>query len=178
MCRRSPVSCAMASIGPSGNTMTVPPGRSRPTSRAVHPARPTPSSTKAAFRCPGKTDAGRAVRALVVLAVMADASRAHGEAVGAQAEALFRQGRELLVAGKISEACSAFEQSQKLEPETTTLLNLAACREKNRQYASAWGYFLQAERETRTAVDVDDMRLHDVAKARAAALERKVSKLT
>jgi hypothetical protein len=35
---------------------------------------------------------------------------------GAQAEVLFRQGRHLLAAGQVAEACSAFENSQKVEP--------------------------------------------------------------
>jgi hypothetical protein len=119
-----------------------------------------------------------ASRVLVVLVVVGTASRAYGQEAGAQAEALFREGRELLAAGRIPQACSAFEQSQKLEPATTTLLNLAGCRELNHQYASAWGYFLQAERETRNAVDPDRIKLHAIADARAATLEAKVSKLT
>src|SRR5688572_29480403 len=90
------------------------------------------------------------VAALVVILIAATASRADAQEAGAQAEALFREGRELLASGRIPQACAAFEQSQKLEPATTTLLNLAGCREMNKQYASAWGYFLQAERETRT----------------------------
>jgi hypothetical protein len=125
------------------------------------------------YGCLAKT-----TRVLVVLAVLGTASRAYGQEAGAQAEALFREGRELLAAGRIPQACSAFEQSQKLEPATTTLLNLAGCRELNHQYASAWGYFLQAERETRNAVDPDRIKLHAIADARAATLEAKVSKLT
>ena len=113
-----------------------------------------------------------------LFATLVAASSAHGQVVGAQAEALFRQGRELLVAGKVSEACSAFEQSQRLEPAITTLLNLAGCREMNRQYASAWGYFLQAERETRASVDEESVKFHALAESRAKALEGKVSKLT
>lgn len=126
----------------------------------------------------GKSGAGRTARLLVISAIMAVGSRAHAQVAAAQAEALFRQGRELLEARKVSEACTAFEQSQKLEPAIATLLNLAGCRELNHQYASAWGYFLQAERETRTAVDADGMKFHGVAEARAAAIERKVSRLT
>jgi hypothetical protein len=114
----------------------------------------------------------------LVILIACSASRADAQEAGAQAEALFREGRELLAAGRVPQACSAFEQSQKLEPATTTLLNLAGCREMNKQYASAWGYFLQAERETRTLTDANGMKFHEIAAARADAIERKVSKLT
>src|SRR5215813_3345462 len=90
-------------------------------------------------------------------------SAALAQPAGAQAEVLFRQGRDLLAAGKVAEACSAFEESQKLEPAVTTLLNLAGCREKLGQLATAWGMFLQAVRETRAAPDDDKQQLHDLA---------------
>jgi hypothetical protein len=103
---------------------------------------------------------------------------AGAQPAGAQAEVLFKQGRELLAAGKIPEACAAFEASQKLEPAVTTLLNLAGCREKNNQIATAWGLFLEAERQTRSASDDVAKQLHDVAQERAKNLEQRVSKLT
>src|ERR1043165_7438851 len=88
----------------------------------------------------------RAVLGCVLLAV---AAPAHAQSK-AQAEVLFRRGVELMDAGKVDEACDAFEDSQKLDPVTSTLLNLAACREKRGQLATAWGLFLEAERETRS----------------------------
>src|SRR5689334_15756470 len=83
-----------------------------------------------------------------------------------------------MAAGKYAEACSAFEQSQKLEPAIATLLNLAGCREKVGQIATAWGLFLDAERQTRGASDAANQQLHDVARDKAAKLEPRVSKLT
>lgn len=38
-------------------------------------------------------------------------------------------------------------------PVPSTLLNLASCRERNGQLATAWGLFLDAERATREATD-------------------------
>ncbi len=105
-------------------------------------------------------------------------STALAQPAGAQAEVLFRQGRDLLAAGKIAEACSAFEESQKLEPAVTTLLNLAGCREKLGQIATAWGLFLEAARQTRSAADATSEQFHDVARARAQKLEPRVSRLT
>jgi hypothetical protein len=105
-------------------------------------------------------------------------SVAHAQPAGAQAEVLFRHGRELLAAGKTAEACTAFEESQKLEPAVTTLLNLAGCREKLGQIATAWGLFLDAARQTRSAGDAANQQLHKVAQARAQKLEPRVSELT
>jgi hypothetical protein len=117
------------------------------------------------------------MRRLALTLVLLWPSLALAQQAGAQAETLFRQGRDLMAAGKLPEACSAFAESEKLEPAVTTLLNLAGCREKNHQIATAWGLFLEAERQTREATNAADRQLHDVAKKRAAALEPRTSKL-
>jgi hypothetical protein len=97
---------------------------------------------------------------------------------GAQAEVLFRQGRDLLAAGKIDEACRAFAESQKVEPTATTLTNLAGCYEQLGQLATAWGLFLDLERQTRTGSDATTTHLHGLAVDRAAKLEPRISTLT
>jgi hypothetical protein len=117
------------------------------------------------------------MRWLAVALVLVSSSAALAQPAGAQAETLFRQGRDLMAPGKLPEACSAFAESQRLEPAVTTLLNLAGCREKAGQIATAWGVFLDAERQTRDATKAADKQLHDVAKKRAAALETRISKL-
>src|SRR5262245_40404877 len=113
---------------------------------------------------------------LVLLALAA--RTADAQPSGAQAETLFRQGKELMAKGKIAEACAAFDASQKLDPTIATLLNQAACREKNGQFATAWGLFLEAERQTRTATDAATQQLHQVAATKAAKLEPRLSTLT
>lgn len=115
---------------------------------------------------------------VVVLAVIGSTASAYAQPAGAQAEVLFREGRDLMAAGKYGEACAAFQKSQQLDPAITTLLNLAGCREKNGELATAWGLFLDAERKTRTATDATTVKFHAVAKQRAAALEPRISKLT
>jgi hypothetical protein len=96
----------------------------------------------------------------------------------AEAESLFRQGRELMEEGKVSEACAAFHESQQLDPSVSTQLNEANCREKNGQLATAWGLFIDAERQSRAASDEATQQLHQVALERSTALEPRVSKLT
>jgi len=117
------------------------------------------------------------MRRLVLTVVLLCPSLALAQPAGAQAETLFRQGRDLMAAGKLAEACNAFAESEKLEPAVTTLINLAGCREKNGQIATAWGLFLDAERQTRDATNAADRQLHDVAKKRATTLEPRTSKL-
>jgi hypothetical protein len=57
------------------------------------------------------------------------------------AGALFDKGRQYLAAGKYAEACAAFEQSQRLDPQLGTLFNLATCNEHLGKLATAWGQF-------------------------------------
>ena len=100
---------------------------------------------------------------------------AHGQA-SPQAEALFRDGKQLMKDGKLAEACAAFEGSERAEHNVATVLSLADCREKNRQYASAWALFLQADSQTRS--DPKKAALNTTAKRRAHALESRLSYLT
>jgi hypothetical protein len=118
------------------------------------------------------------IRALVAVLLATASTVAAAEPASARADQLFRHGRELLAAGKTAEACAAFEQSQQLEAAVTTLLNLAACREKNGQLATALALFADAEHQTRGARDAPTQQLHDVAKGHVGKLEPRVSKLT
>ena len=115
------------------------------------------------------------IAALVAVTTAHTGARAQSST--AQAEALFRQGKDLIAHGKIAEACAAFDASQKLEPTIATLLNQAACREKNGQLATAWGLFLDAERQSRAATDDPTRQLHQVATDHAAKLEPRLSTL-
>jgi hypothetical protein len=60
------------------------------------------------------------------------------------AEALFQDGRNLLEAGEVSEACAKFVMSQRIEPKLGTLLNVAACHELQGKTASAWAEFTES----------------------------------
>jgi len=109
----------------------------------------------------------------IVLAAMAPPAFAQPASV--QAQSLFDEGRRLRQAGKIAEACAAFDASQKLDPVVTTLLNLAECREQNHQLATAWGAFVDANRMARAS---NNDKLGRVASSHAHKLEPRLSRLT
>jgi hypothetical protein len=93
----------------------------------------------------------------------------------ASAEALFREGRDLLSAGKVAEACLKFQESQRQDPSPGTLLNLAACHAKQGKAASAWAEYLAAKRAAQTANRTD---LADEAQRQADQIAPQRSFLT
>jgi hypothetical protein len=90
----------------------------------------------------------------------------------ASAEALFEQGRTAAARRDWQHACSAFEQSQGLDPAVGTLLNLGECRYRLGKLASAWQDFVEALREL---PDGDDRRPY--AQQRAAELDKRAPRL-
>jgi hypothetical protein len=106
--------------------------------------------------------------------VAAPGATAQAQSTG-EAEKLFRDGKALMKQGKTDEACDAFEASQRMESNISTVLSLADCREKNGQLASAWGWFLKAESMTRG--DPGRAALNATARRRSAALEPRLSYL-
>ena len=102
---------------------------------------------------------------------IADASAADRAA----ARALFDQGRTLTSQGKYAEACPKFEESQRLDPGIGTQFNLADCFERTGRTATAWAMFLDVASAARQAGQKDREK---VARARAAALDPKLSRLS
>jgi tetratricopeptide (TPR) repeat protein len=113
-----------------------------------------------------------------VYVLIALATPAGAQPASTQADQLFYKGRSLMTAGKVAEACAAFEQSQKLDPAVSTLINLAACREKLGQLASAWRLLRVAELQTQAANDDVTAQLRKIVLERVGKLEPRVPKLT
>jgi hypothetical protein len=95
-------------------------------------------------------------------------------AQSAEAEALFREGKKLVKAGKLAEGCAKLEASERVESSTGTLLNLGDCREQNHQLASAWAAFGKA---AGSAKKDHDAKRESEARRRAKVLEPRLAKL-
>ncbi len=93
----------------------------------------------------------------------------------ALAEALYDEGRRLMAEGQHPAACAKLEESQRLDPATGTLLNLAACRELEGRIATAWMLFKDAAAAARRDGRQDRVEYAD---RKAAELAPRVSRLT
>jgi len=92
----------------------------------------------------------------------------------AAAQALFDEGRSLVKAGRMRDACPKFEESQRLDPGIGTQLNLADCYERTGRTASAWTLYIEVAVAARQARQ-DERATH--AATRASALKDKLSHL-
>jgi tetratricopeptide (TPR) repeat protein len=88
------------------------------------------------------------------------------------AEALFEAGRQALERGDYAAACDRFEESLRLDSAVGTLLNLANCKQKTGQLATAWQLF----REAAQRLPPKDAR-RKIAEQRASELRKRVPQL-
>jgi serine/threonine-protein kinase len=91
------------------------------------------------------------------------------------AEALFDEGKRLMLEGKFAAACEKLEESERVDPAIGTLLYLAECYEKSGRPASAWATFREAASAARASGQLERAR---VGQERAARLEPSLVKLT
>jgi hypothetical protein len=92
----------------------------------------------------------------------------------ASAQVLFDEGKKLMADGKFAEACPKLEESQRLDPTSGTLINLAACYEQQGRIATAWAAFLDAATAANRAGNPEREK---AARDRAAALAPRLSKI-
>jgi len=109
-----------------------------------------------------------AISAFVILLTVS--ATAHAQ--NAAAESLFNDGERLMKEGKLTEACQAFEGSNRIEARAGTLINIGLCREQNNQLASAWSAFKDA------LTRVKDPNKKQLATQHANAIEPRLSYLT
>ena len=98
-----------------------------------------------------------------------------GVAYADEAEALLKDGKKLMGAGKLAEACPKLEESQKLDPKSSTLLEVAICHEKQGKIATAWSEFIDAEGQARKE---GRGKLEGDARQRGRKLEPKLPRIT
>jgi hypothetical protein len=116
-------------------------------------------------------------RALAFLAAVTSFARfAHAQdSAEQQAQALFDEGRRLLLEGQIELACPKFARSETLSPSGGTLLNLADCLEKSGKTASALVKFREVRSRAHAAGRAD---VESMARKRVEDLEAKVATVT
>jgi len=90
------------------------------------------------------------------------------------AQGLFDEAKALLGAGRASEACPKFEESQRLDPALGTSLNLADCYEKEGRLGVAWLTFRDAAAQARSGGHLDAA---EVAEERGRDLAARLPKL-
>ncbi|HSS37574.1 MAG TPA: hypothetical protein VLT58_02280 [Polyangia bacterium] len=91
------------------------------------------------------------------------------------AERLYDRGRGQMEQGQVAAACDSFAESQRLDPATGTLLNLAACHEAQGKLASAWVEFREAVAAARREKRPDRVRY---AQDHLTAIEPRLGYLT
>ena len=90
-----------------------------------------------------------------------------------RAEQLFKKGKKLLAEKKYADACYAFEQSDRIDPQIGAKLNVARCYEEWGKLATAWRWYSDAEQLATRAGDERAAKIHE----RLAELDGKVPRL-
>ena len=112
---------------------------------------------------------------VVLAAAVAPASaRAQTSENTTIAESLFRDAQTKLAGGDVAAACDLFARSQRVEAALGTLLNLAACHERDGKTASAWTEFQNA---ISWAVRIGDHAREQYARAHAASLDKELHRV-
>jgi hypothetical protein len=115
-----------------------------------------------------------AVPVVLAATVATTPARAQASENTTIAESLFRDAQTRLAAGDVPAACDLFARSQRVEAALGTLLNLAACHERDGKTATAWTEFQNA---IGWAVRTGDHAREQYARAHATSLEAKLHRV-
>jgi len=110
----------------------------------------------------------------LALALALTCPQASAQAVDdrARADALFREGQDLMTAGQVASACTKLEESQRIDPKLGRLLNVAYCHAQAGRVASAWGEYNQA---AALALQTGQSERETFARTQASELALKLS---
>lgn len=97
-----------------------------------------------------------------------------GTASADRADQLFKKGKKLLAEKRYAEACTAFEDSDRIDPGIGAKLNVAKCYQEWGKLATAWRWFSDAEQLAKDTKDERAAKIH----ALAAELDASVPRLT
>jgi len=111
---------------------------------------------------------------LTLLAWLVAPSARAAEEVATRAQALFEEGRRLLLEGDYERACAALAESQLEEPAAGTLLNLAFCHEQLGRTATA---YVEYQHVLVRSVGAGDEARAALVRERLAALEPRLVRL-
>jgi len=90
------------------------------------------------------------------------------------AETLFREGRQLMAQGRFHDACPKLAESQRIDPQIGTLINLAACHDGEGKTASSWAEYNDAAAQAVRAGRPD----HEVvARRKGAEVQARLSRV-
>jgi serine/threonine protein kinase len=86
---------------------------------------------------------------------------AHGTAAhGGRADQLLKKGQKLLAEKRYVEACTAFEDSDRIAPEIGVKLGVARCYQEWGKLATAWRWYTDAEQMASAVRDTRTPKIH------------------
>jgi hypothetical protein len=109
---------------------------------------------------------------IAAVALCALAGAAHAQP--SRAEQLFKKGQKLLGEKRYPEACTAFEESDHIDPQIGVKLNAGRCFQEWGKLATAWRWYTEAEQMANKAGDKRTPQIH----ALIESIERDVPRLT
>ena len=116
----------------------------------------------------------RTLTLLLGAVVLTASTSASAQSSAAAAEQLYRDANTLQRQGKVHEACLKFVESEKLDAQLGTLLNIASCHEKEGKVAAAWSDYSELVDQ---ATKKGDKKRATYAARKVAALDKQLPRV-